>query len=546
MLASGEGNPLGKFAAMLLVLGIFVLLLACLNVANLLLVRATLRRGEMALRAALGSTQGRLIRLLLTESVLLALLGCGGGIIVGLAATHLMRSLAFPTSLALSLDLHFNWVVFSFAFAVALIAGVLVGIVPALRASRSNVSAVLHESQRTSSGGRQRLRNILVAAQVAGAMTLLIVAGLFVRSLHGVQHTDLGFNPGNVTNMTFDANQIGYPQAQGERFYRDLLQRVRDLPGVDSVSLAAWLPMGDSEFGGRIDIPGFEAPKGQPQPTAYFNAVTPGYFQTMGVPLLHGRDFSVNDSATAQHVAIINRAMAEKYWHGLDPIGGEFLDPEHAKEPIQIVGVVQNFRMIDPYSPIDPAYFVPLAQHYFPTQTLQIRSRGDSGALIRSITGLVDTLAPSMPVYGIGSMAQALNSMNGLYGFQLVAMVTGILGSMGLVLAGVGVFGVMSYSISQRTREIGIRMALGAQRSQILSLVGRQGLWVVVGGLAIGMLLAFAVGQLIQGFLIGISPTDAITYATISALLAAVAMIACLVPARRAVQVDPMLALRNE
>jgi predicted permease len=546
MLASGEGNPLGKFAAMLLVLGIFVLVLACLNVANLMLVRATLRRGEMAVRAALGSTHGRLVRLLLTESILLALLGCGGGIIVGLAATRLLRSLTFPTSLALSLDLHFNWPVFSFAFAVALIAGIVVGIVPALRASRSNVSAVLHESQRTSSGGRQRLRNILVTAQVAGAMTLLIVAGLFVRSLHGVQHTDLGFNPENVTNLTFDANQIGYPQLQGERFYRDLLQRVRELPGVESASLAAWLPMGDTEFGGRVDIPGFETPKGQPQPTAYFNAVTPDYFQTMGIPLLLGRDFSMNDSAKALHVAIINRAMAEKYFPGRDPIGRELLDPEHPKEPVQIVGIVQNFRMIDPYSPIDSAYFVPVAQRYFPTQTLQIRARGDSGSLTRSVTGLVDTLAPSMPVYGVGSMAQALNSMNGLYGFQLVAMVTGILGSMGLILAGVGVFGVMSYSISQRTREIGIRMALGAQRGQILKLVGRQGILVVASGIVVGFLLSFAVGKLIQDFLVGISSTDTVTYTIIALFLGAVAMAACFVPVRRALRIDAMLVLRNE
>jgi len=546
MIASGEGNPLGKFSAMLLVLGIFVLLLACLNVANLLLVRATLRRGEMAVRAALGAAHGRLVRLLLTESLLLALLGCGGGILVGLAATRLLASLSFPSTLALSLDLRFNWAVFSFAFAVALIAGIVVGMVPALRAARGNVSAVLHESQRTSSGGRQRLRNLLVIAQVAGAMTLLIVAGLFVRSLHGVQHTDLGFNPRNVTNLTFDANQIGYPQAQGERFYRDLMERVRQMPGVQSASLAAWVPMGDTQFGGRVDIPGFEAPKGQPQPLAYFNAVTPGYFATMGIPILRGRDFSLNDSATAQHVALINRAMAEKYWPGRDPMGREFLDPEHPKEPLQVVGIVQNFRIIDPYTPIDPAYFVPLAQRYYATQTLQILSRGDSGSLTRNITALVDTLAPAMPVYGIGTMTQALNGLNGLYGFELVAVVTGILGSLGLILATVGVFGVMSYSISQRTREIGIRMALGAQRAEILRLVGRQGLLVVAAGIVVGFLLSYAVGKLIQDFLVGINSTDALTYTAITLFLGLVAMAACFVPVRRALRIDPMLVLRNE
>ncbi|HEY2114780.1 MAG TPA: ABC transporter permease [Candidatus Angelobacter sp.] len=546
-LFSAEGsNPLVKFAAMLLVLGIFVLLLACLNVANLLLVRATLRRGEMALRAALGAARGRLIRQLMTESVLLALFGGGGGIAVGLVVTRMLASLDFPTALPVSLDLRFNWLVFTFAFAVALVAGLIVGVVPALRASRSNLNDVLHESQRTSSGGRQRLRNFLVSAQVAGAMTLLIVAGLFTRSLRGVQHADLGFDPRQVTNFTLDANQIGYPQVQGETFYRELLARARALPGVDSASLAAWLPMGDTQFGGRIDIPGVETPKGEARPSALYIAISPGYFRTMGISILRGRDLTDADSATAQHVALINQTMAEKYWPGKDPVGRQFSVPEDPGHPVHIVGVVRNFRMVDPYSPIDPAYFVPLAQHYFATQTLQIRAAGDPNSLTRNIVTAIDTLSPAMPVYGVGSMTKALNGLNGLYGFRLIAILTGVLGSMGLVLATVGVFGVMSYSVSQRTREIGIRMALGAQRGQILSLIGRQGILVILSGIVVGLLLAFAVGQLIQDFLVGVGAADAVTYITISALLAAVALAACFVPVRRAVRVDPMVALRAE
>jgi putative ABC transport system permease protein len=266
----------------------------------------------------------------------------------------------------------------------------------------------------------------------------------------------------------------------------------------------------------------------------------------MGIPILRGRDLSLIDSTAAQHVALINRAMAEKYWPGRDPIGRDFLDPEHPKEPIQVVGIVQNFRMVDPYSPIDPAYFVPLAQHYYATQTLQIQSRGDSGSLTRNLMTLVDTLAPAMPVYGIGTMTQALNGLNGLYGFQLVAVVTGILGSLGLILATVGVFGVMSYSVSQRTREIGIRMALGAQRREILRLVGRQGFAVVAAGIVVGLLLSYAVGKLIQDFLVGVNSTDALTYTTITLFLGLVAMAACFVPVRRALRIDPMLVLRNE
>jgi putative ABC transport system permease protein len=545
---NGEGaNPLAKVAAMFLTLGILVLLLACLNVANLLLVRATARQGEIAVRAALGAARNRLVRQLLTESLLLSFLGCTGGIVIGLAATRLMAHARFQTHLALSFDLRFSWLVFAFAFSVALLSGLVVGVAPALRATRTNLNAVLHESQRTSSGRKQRLRNILVVAQVAGALGLLIVAGLFTRSLQGVQHSNLGFDPNQVTNLTLDPNQIGYPKDKGQQFYRALLERVRALPGVESASLAAMVPMGDTEFGGPINIPEIETVKGQPRPSAVYNAISPSYFQTMRITIMRGRDLSDGDSATAPRVALINQAMAEKYWPRKDPLGRQFSEPEDPKHPIQIVGVVRNFRMIDPYSPIEPAYFVPLVQHYFPTQTLQVRSaRGASTTLMRDIIALVDTLAPSMPVYEANSMTQALNGLNGLFGFQVAASLTGILGGLGLILASVGVYGVMSYSIAQRTREIGIRMALGAQRGQILTIVGRQGLFVVAAGLAVGLLLAFAIGQLIQDFLVGISPTDAITYIAISVLLAVVAMTACLIPARRATRVDPMLALRNE
>ena len=545
---NGEGaNPLAKVAAMFLTLGILVLLLACLNVANLLLVRATARQGEIAVRAALGAARNRLVRQLLTESLLLCFVGCTGGIVVGLAATRLMAGARFQTHLALSFDLRFSWLVFVFAFSVALLSGLVVGVAPALRATRTNLNAVLHENQRTSSGRKQRLRNILVVAQVAGALGLLVVAGLFIRSLRGVQHANLGFDPHQVTNLTLDPNQIGYSKDKGEQFYQSLLERVRALPGVESASLAAMIPMGDTEFGGPINIPGIEPVKGQPRPSALYNAVSPSYFQTMGITISGGRDLSDHDSATAPRVALVNQAMAEKYWPGKDPLGRQFSEPEDPKHPIQIVGVVRNFHMIDPYSPIEPAYFVPLVQHYFPAQTLQIRTAHEAGnTLTRDIIALVDTLAPSMPVYGATSMTQALNGLNGLFGFRVAAGLTGCLGVLGLILAAVGVYGVMSYSVGQRTHEIGIRMALGAQRGQILALVSRQSLFVIAAGLAVGLLLAFAIGQLIQDFLVGIGPTDAITYIAISILLAAVAMVACFIPARRATRIDPMLALRNE
>jgi predicted permease len=543
---SGEGfNPLTRTAIIFLTLGILVLMLACVNVANLLLVRATARQAEMAVRAALGAARRRLVRQLLTESLLLALLGCAAGIIAGLVATHALTTIHFPTILPISLDFQFNWFVFAGALLAAIVASLIAGVGPAWQASRQNLNSVLHDSGRSLTSRRQRLRNLMVTVQVAGSLSLLIVAGLFARSLASAQRADVGFATRSVANLTMDPNQIGYSEAKGQAFYRDLLQRVRALPGVDSASLAAWVPMGDTQFGGKIDVSGIAPAKGQPGPSALYNAVSPGYFQKMGIPIERGRDIADSDSASTQRVAVINQAMAEKYWHGQDPLGRQFSVPDDPGHPIQIVGVVRNFRMVDPYSQIEPAYFIPLTQHYFSTITLHLRSTSPESGVVRGVLPIVDSLAPTMPVYA-SSMSEALNGINGLFLFRLGAILTGILGGLGLVLAMIGVYGVMSYSVSQRTHEIGIRMALGAQRAQILSLIGRQGILVVAAGIVIGLLLAFAVGQLIQDFLVGIGPADAPTYLLVSALLAAVAAAACLLPARRAVNVDPNTALRSE
>jgi predicted permease len=541
---SGEGmNPLVRTAIIFFTLGILVLVLACVNVANLLLVRASARQAEMAVRAALGAARRRLIRQLLTESLLLALLGCGAGIVTGLIATRALSAMPLPTQLPISLDFRFNWLVFGGALLATLLASVVAGIAPALQAARPNLNIVLHDSGRTLTSRRQRLRSVMVTIQVAGSLSLLIVAGLFARSLQGAQRLDVGFDPRGITNVTMNPNQIGFTEAKGQAFYRELLERSRALPGVESASLAAWLPNDETQFGGPIEVHGLEPVKGQPRPSALFNAVSSGYFHTIGVPILRGRDISDSDSASTQHVALINQLMAEKYWPGQDPVGREFSAADDPKHPIQIVGVVRNFRMVDPYSPIEPAYFVPLTQHYFATATLHLRAAGSGSGIAHQVVTLVDSMAPSMPVH-TESMTQAL--MSALFLFRLGAVLTGILGALGLLLAIVGVYGVMSYAVSQRTHEIGIRMALGAQRKEILALVGKQSLVVVAAGLFIGALVAFGVGQVVQDFLVGVSPADPVTYLGVAALLAVVAMAACFVPARRAVHVDPITALRTE
>jgi predicted permease len=543
MVSSEDMNPLVRVAIIFFILGILVLALACVNVANLLLVRATARQSEMAVRAALGAARWRLLRQLLTETLLLALIGCAGGIAIGLFATRALAAMPLPTVLPLSLDFHFDWVVFGGAMLATVLACLFAGITPALQAAKPDLNVVLHDSGRSLTSRRQRLRSAMVTIQVAGSLSLLIVAGLFARSLQGAQSLDVGFDPHGITNVTIDPNQIGLSVAKGQEFYRELLERSRALPGVESVSLAAWLPNDESQFGGPIEVPGIETIKGQPRPSALFNAVSDGYFRTMGVPILSGRDISASDSPTSPRVALINQLMAEKYWPNQDPVGRQFAPADDLTHPIQIIGVVRNFRMVDPYTAIEPAYFVSLTQHYFPTATLHLRDSVADAGTIRQIVTMVDSLAPGMPIH-TDSMTEAL--MSGLFLFRLAAILTGILGALGLLLAIIGVYGVMSYAVSQRTHEIGIRMALGAQRKGILAMVAKQALTVVIAGLAIGALLALGVGQIVRDFLVGVSPADPITYFGVAVLLAITSMAACFVPARRAVNVDPTVALRNE
>ncbi len=297
-------------------LAVMVLLLACVNVANILLVRATVREREMAIRAALGAARIRLIRQLLTESILLALLGGVAGVLLGYWGSSALGSINVQTDLPVHFDFGFDWRVFGFATAAALLTGIIVGIVPAVRASRGNLSAILHEGGRGVVGGKNRLRSTLVVVQVAGSLMLLIIAGLFTRSLAQAQRTDLGFRPDHVLNLIMDPNEIGYNQAQTRDFYKNLLQRVRALPGVVSASTANATPMGYYNNFDSLTIEGYQPPPGQPAPASLYNTVSTDYFQTMGIPLLRGRIFTEADDENTQYVAIVSEAMAKQYWAG--------------------------------------------------------------------------------------------------------------------------------------------------------------------------------------------------------------------------------------
>lgn len=542
----GGANPFPKLAALFLTLAALVLALACVNVANLFLVRAATRQREMAVRAALGAGSGRLVRQLLTESLFVAALSSGVGVLLGLAGVRVLGSVSMQSELPIVLDFDFNWHVFAYAFAAAVLTAAFVVVVPAVRVSRGNLQDVLHEGGRTSTGGRQRLRDVLVAVQVGGSLTLLIVAGLFVRSLRGVQNSDLGFDPQHVLNLTLDPNEIGYAEAQGRAFYRTMLERTRALPGVQSASLALVVPLSDSVQGSDLAIPEYVTSSNQESPHAEFNAVSPDYFTTMRMALNRGRDFTDADNENAPHVAVINHAMAEHFWPGQDSLGKSFTITSDPKHPVTIVGVVRNGRMNQLYGDFEPLFYLPLAQSYASTETLQIRSQRSVQDTVSEVRAIAQSLAPAIPVYGVRTMTEALHGGNGLLFFELGASLAAALGLLGLILAVVGVYGVMSYAVSQRTQEIGVRMALGAQRRDILRMIGLRGALIVALGLTVGLFAALAAGRLVSGFLVGITSTDPFTYVGVSLLLATIACVATYIPTRRATKIDPMVALRYE
>jgi predicted permease len=539
-------NPLPALAGLFLTLAGLVLALACLNVANLSLVRAAGRQREMAVRAALGGSRSRLIRHMLSETVLVALFGAAAGMIAGTLALRALSSAATATDLPLVFEFPFNARVFVYALSIAVLAAAIVGIIPALRASSGSLSNILHEGGRSSTARSQRMRTALVAAQVGGSLALLIVAGLFVRSLRGAQHSDLGFDPRNILNVRLDPGEIGYTQTQGKEFYSQLLDRVRALPAVQSASLAMTVPLGDSVQGDEITIPGYVPQRGE-QLHAGYNAVSSDYFKTMKIAVLRGREFFDSDAESSPRVALINAAMAERFWHGADPVGRRFNRGGDPQRAIEIVGVVGNSRTEDPYSPYVPAFYVPISQSYPSAQTLQIRTAGPPQAIAPDVLAVVRAIAPAAPVLSVRTMTDAVaNGANGLMLFNVGAELTAALGLLGLILAVVGIYGVMAYAVRQRTQEIGVRIALGAQRTSILWMVSRQGIAIVGIGLALGLLIAVAVGRLMGDFLVGIGPTDPLTYLTVSLLLTFIALAACYVPARRATGVDPMVALRYE
>jgi predicted permease len=391
------------------------------------------------------------------------------------------------------------------------------------------------------------VRGTLVVAQVAGSLLLLIVAGLFVRSLGKAQQVYLGFNPDHILDLTVDPEQIGYDEAQGREFYRLLNERIRGLPGVVSVGQAFIVPMGVISASDPVTIDGHPLEPGKQPPIVMYNPVTPSYFDTLRIPLQSGRAFTEADNQKVHDVAVINQAMAAKFWPNENPLGKRFSTKGPSGPFKEVIGVVQTGKYKNVIEdPPELFYYVPMNQNYVAYRTIHVRTSVPPESLKLQIEEQVRGLAPGVPISQVQTLAQALQGVNGFFFFRFGAQLTATMGLLGLVLAVVGVYSVVSYTAAQRTHEIGIRMALGAAPGDILKMVLRQSIGIVAVGLVIGLAAAFAGTRAVANLIVGIKPTDPLTFVTVVLILSAIALFACWIPAHRATRISPLTALRYE
>lgn len=523
----------------------FVLLIACANVANLLLARAAVRQKEMAIRSAVGASRWRIIKQLLTESVVLAMIGGLLGLGLAFAAVKALRvfgSANIPRLPEIGVDGR----VLAFTFFVSLLTGIVFGLVPALKASRVDLNETLKDGGRSSGGGsNHRTRNLLVVAEVALSLMLLIGAGLLIRSYQRIQNASPGFNPRGVLSLRLALPAVRYTTPESVfNFYKQLGEGVKQLPGVQSVGMNLVLPLSNYNAAwGPITVEGYVPKASSELIISNERFVSQEYFRTMEMPLVKGRQFDEHDIKGAPDVTIINEALAARFWPNEDPIGKRI--QRGGKAPWRtVVGVVRDEKKVNLENEPLIALYHPIDQFNIRSRYLVARTSADTDQLMAAITKQVHALDPQLPVYDANTMERRL--YDSLARRRFAMLLLGVFSAVALVLAAIGIYGVMSYWVNQRTHEIGIRVALGAQQHNIVQLVIRQALVLVVIGIAIGLAAAFALTRVMASLLFGISATDGLTFVVISMLLAAVALIASYLPARRATKVDPIIALRYE
>ena len=526
-----------------------VLLIACANVANLLLARSTARQREIGIRLAIGASRGRLIRQLLTESTVLALAGGAIGVLFAFWAGNLMLRLVSGGSDSVPLDVHPDLRILAFTASVSLLVGLLFGLAPAFRATRVDVSSTLKDTSRGVIGGGARISigKALVISQVAISLLLLIGAGLFLRTLQNLQQVDLGYPREKLLLVRVDALAAGYQDAQRAAVFRALLDRFRSVPGVRGVTLSENGLFSGTESGDQISVEGYK-PQKQGDASARFDQIGPGYFSTLGIPMLVGREIGPQDSEGRTHVCIINQAMARFFFGGRNPVGKHITDEfPDTRTTFEIVGVTKDDRDHRLRGEIPRRFYIPFFQGLGgipPAANFEIRTFADPHSIIRSIRREVEQVDRTLPILSARPLDELLD--RSMTQERLLDKLSAFFGGLALLLASVGLYGVLSYSIARRTNEIGIRMALGAQQSSVLVMVVRETAVMILVGIAIGVSLAFALTRLLSSQLYGLKATDPITVAMAGAVLAAVAMLAGYLPARRASQVDPLEALRYE
>lgn len=535
------------FSALLMVLVGLVLLIACANAANLLLARASTRWREMTIRVALGAKRSRILRLVLTESVLLALMAGGVGILLSIWSGRLILTLKPAMLSFLKFDLPLDWRVLGFTLLISTLTGLIFGMAPALQCSRIDVAARLKDES-LSSTHKSRFRNTLVIVQVAVCLLLLIGASLCVRSLLNARSIDPGFAVQNRLVVGLDLRILGYTDEQSRAFYSQVVERVRALPGVRSSSITNYLPLGFESIGQAIQIEG-RSPEQNKGLGAGAMSVGPAYFRTMGIPLVDGREFTDRDTQNAPKVVIVNEELARRYFHGEDPVGKRIATTLYANGKLswvwnEIVGVAKTGKYRSLRESPQPFLYHPFAQGFDPRATLVVETAGDSRPQIQPVRKVIQSLDPALPILSSQTLSDYMTVP--LFFARITGVLLGVFGALALALAMVGLYGVIAYSVVQRTREIGIHVALGANRLDVLRLVIGEGLKLTLIGTVIGLAAAFVLTRLIQRLLYGVSATDPATFALATILLVAIACMACYWPARIASRVDPIAALRHE
>jgi predicted permease len=537
-----------ELMTVLLAAVVLVLLIACTNLASLLLARAAERRKEIALRMSLGASRGRVLRQLLTESSMLSLTGGALGVLLAAWLLDFLQTLRPPIDLPITLKFTLDWRVLITTLIVSLTTGILFGFAPAWQATKLELTLALKDASSQAGSHRSRLRNGLIVAQIALSLVLLIAAGLVFRAMQHVTALDLGFQPERRLMMSFDLSLQGYDKGRSAEFQKTLLERVNALPGVSSASYTTFAPFSLADYRNfSVYVPEQGPQRQAAQPSALYAVVAPRYFETMGVPLLAGRDFTDADNADNAAVAVVNETFVQHFFPGKTPaqiLGQRYSNNENDHDFIRIVGVTRNGKYWTVGETPQTFIWIPLAQHPHGKLSLMVQTTGAPQAMLNPVRNAIQAMDAKLPVSDARTLTEHLGTA--FVPIRGAAATLGSFGLLALLLAAIGIYGVTAYSVAQRTRELGIRMALGADARSIVRLIVRQGMKLTLIGLACGLSGALLLTRLMTGVLYGVSATDPLTFILIALSLAAVALLACWIPARRATKVDPMIALRCE